>query len=119
MKNMIDQTTPGISIDPDEIPKASPAPWHKSYVDTPEGISDCDIYITDADDVTVCKCVFVYGDHIKRLKDALIMVAAPELLSALESLMDCTDWDDLKSVSAEFIRAQDAADAAIGKAKGY
>ena len=118
MKNMIDQTTPGISIDPDVIPEDSPSPWHKSYIDTPEGISDCDFYITDANGYTVCKCVFVYGDHIKRMKDANVMVAAPELLSALETLLDAHEWEQFSHVSAEFVRAQDAAEVAIRKAKG-
>lgn len=59
-------------------------------------------------------------NHLEtRNKNARLMSAAPELLSALEALLDAPEWDSFKSVSVELVRAQDAADDAIRKAKGY
>ena len=50
--------------------------------------------------------------------NATLIATAPELLKALEALLDAPECERLKCVSAEFVRAHDAADDAIRKAKG-
>jgi len=107
-----------IGQDNDPMPEASPHPWHITHVVTPEGITDCDCNLTDAYGLQVCKCVFPYGDNITRRKNANLIAAAPELLAALQALLDAPEWERFDCVSAEFVRAQDAADDAIRKAKG-
>jgi len=59
-----------------------------------------------------------YPSKDEAMHNARLIAAAPELLKALEALLDAPECERLKCVSAEFVRAHDAADDAIRKAKG-
>lgn len=104
-----------IGIDHDEMIGPTPGPW--TVVDSTQ------VYLCqDGPQVHIADCV---GHTQKGLfagqmhaANARLIAAAPDLLSALETLMNMPEWARLQCVSAEFVRAHDAADDAIRKARG-
>ena len=68
----------------------------------------------------VCQtCHYGETPTTEQILNARLIAAAPDLLAALEALLDAPEWERFESVSADFVRAQDAADDAIRKAKGW
>ena len=88
----------------------TPGPWHVEPM-----LGDIMVYAEDEGDKgrPVCKVTRVNGnyDEIYGNDNARLIAAAPELLDALEGLLNCHDAEDFDS-------ARDVAVAAIRKARG-
>jgi hypothetical protein len=78
--------------------KFTPGPWH---------------ICAEMPDVICCKDDYVIAEHVEVAADAHLIAAAPDLLEALESLLEYAEsgWDHFPCVSV-------SARAAINKAKG-
>ena len=97
--------------------KHTPGPWTWKYNENRYG----DLEILGPGGETVVKgcgcCDSPYGDNMKH--DAPLMNAAPDLLEALESLLDAQNGPPLLGRhEADWQKTMDAARAAIKKARG-
>lgn len=91
--------------------KHTPGPWHiPSHLSGADGIGPKDGY----EIITCCCCGGVRGDSKEQeIANSRLIVAAPELLEALERCIVVIDNGRFPSLNI-----QDAARAAIAKAKG-
>lgn len=83
---------------------ATPGPWMKSYVLTPEGIENCDFNITGSNYHQVCKCVCPYGLSKERAANAALLTHCfnhfMPLLETLKAIMDAPiDGEDAGTVA--------------------